>query len=71
VPIHNFGNHFFLTNRLLSNEEWFLASFYIPSKLANLAPDIADRIYAAYRSEFGDKNEFDDEIAQWKTCWSL
>jgi hypothetical protein len=36
---------------LLSNEEWFLASFYIPSKLTNLTPDIADRIYAAYRSD--------------------
>ena len=49
--MHNFGNHFFLINRLLSNEEWFLASFYIPSKLTNLTPDIADRIYAAYRSD--------------------
>ena len=47
------------------------ASFYIPSKLANLSPDIADRIYAAYCSDLGDKNEFDDEIARWKICWSL
>ena len=60
-----------ITNRLLSNEERFLASFYIPSKLANLTPDIADRIYATYRSDLGDKNEFDDEIARWKTRWSL
>ena len=60
-----------ITNRLLSNKERFLASFYIPSKLANLTPDIADRIYAAYRSDLGDKNEFDDEIARWKTRWSL
>ncbi|CAG2233166.1 unnamed protein product [Mytilus edulis] len=42
-----------ITKRLISNEERFLASYFIPAKLGNLTPEIADKIYNSYRSDLG------------------
>ncbi|XP_063416002.1 zinc finger MYM-type protein 1-like [Mytilus trossulus] len=60
-----------ITKRLISNEERFLASYFIPAKLGNLTPEIADKIYNSYRSDLGDKKEFEDEITRWKARWSI
>ncbi|CAG2193974.1 unnamed protein product [Mytilus edulis] len=42
-----------ITKRLISNEERFLASYFIPAKLGILTPEIADKIYNSYRSDLG------------------
>ncbi|CAC5401909.1 unnamed protein product [Mytilus coruscus] len=60
-----------ITKRLISNEERFFSSYFIPTKLGNFTPEIADKIYNAYRSDLGDKTEFDDEVARWTAHWRI
>ena len=59
-----------ITKRLINNEEHFLASHFLPSKLASLTPEVAGRIFDTYHSDVGERQDFDDEIARWKVRWN-
>jgi acyl-coenzyme A synthetase/AMP-(fatty) acid ligase len=50
-----------ISNRVISNEERFLASYLSPVKHQSLTPDIVDRVFAAYATDLGRIDEFIDE----------
>ena len=58
-----------ISNRVISNEERFLASYLSPVKHQSLTPDIVDRVFAAYATDLGRIDEFIDEIDRWKIRW--
>ena len=58
-----------ISNRVISNEERFLASYLSPVKHQSLTPDIVDGVFAAYAIDLGRIDEFIDEIDRWKIRW--
>jgi hypothetical protein len=54
-----------ISNRVISNEERFLASYLSPVKHQSLTPDIVYRVFAAYATDLGRI----DKIDRWKIRW--
>ena len=52
-----------ISKRIVSNEErFFLASYENPASLLNLTPDIIDRLFNAYQTDFQRKVDVVDEV---------
>lgn len=60
-----------ISNRVLSNEERFLASYLGPKRHQSLSPEIINRIFAAFESDIGQFKDFADEVDRWKARCGL
>lgn len=60
-----------LENRLVKNEDQFLAQYLIPSLLDGLMDEVKIRLHEAYRSDIQTQEEFEAEVRRWKVRWSM